>query len=68
MPYFNGILSLSNVNVKDWAPVHDSDKGVDDIELRLAFDKWAIDSTTKTVDEKRIDSGEIDQVAFDVLM
>ena len=40
----------------------------DDLELRLAFDKWVIDSTTGTVDEDRLDSGETDQVVFDVLL
>jgi len=35
--------------------------------MRLAFDKYPIDETTGKVDENRLDTGEKDQIVYDVL-
>ena len=66
-PYFNGLLTIENVPVSEWKPVYDEESRADKIEMRVAFDKYFLDDATGSVDENRLDTGEMDQVVYDVL-
>ena len=66
-PFLNGEFWLENVPIAGWDPVHNTATGVENIELRLALNKHKLDPETGTIDESRLETGEMDQVVYDVL-